>query len=1112
VSATSRTRLRHLLILVAMLATTTFAASASPAHAERFAFAFGNDVTNDGNVCVTNCQYARTGFAPAQTNLPTDATVIGNEVFVPDLSGNRVAVYDKNTGAFQRAFGPGVGGESAYTCTTLCGPAYVFGCPNTGYITGCALADQTVLGDAMLGPIASTTANGQLFIAESGRVSIWNPVTGRLVRAFGKDVGGSGIDSCTTGCLPRANGGDGAAELNQAAGLAVSGDELFVSDSVNHRIMVFNMATGKFARAFGKDVGGSGVDACSTTVACHAGTPGNGPGQFGQAGSGRMAIAEGQVFVSDPDNSRILVFDPASGAPLRTIGGTPGSAAGELLAPLGIAIAGTELFVADVPNHRISVFDTATGRFLRAVGKDVGGAGTGSCTTSCQSGAAITGNDPTAAAAVHDVNELSTPFGLSVDGGRLYIADTQLFGGRLEVLDASTGAPIFTAGYNVQRGEGNGFERCRIFCQSGNFGFGSGHLTGPTGTAAFGGRLFVSDGLNRVNVYDTATGSFVRAFGTGVGGAGHDTCTTSCTVGAADENGSGSPRTPFGIAVDATRVFVGEQNSDRISVFSPTTGAFMRAFGKDVGGAGVNTCAAPASSCHVGTQGDGAGQLHSPGGLAVSGDDLFVADAVNNRISVFSASTGDFVRAFGKDVGGSGINTCTSECHSGAFETGAGALRDPEGVAVAGGEVFVVEVKNSRVSVFNAASGAFLRAYGANVGGSLGVNTCTDPCTRGTSGDGTGSGAGLFNPIAVAVANGELFVADEGFSRVTVYNAATGLFLRAFGKDVGGPGHDTCTVPCATGGGGGGGIAAALPTDGNNAGRIDVPFGIAVAGDAIFVTDVLNFRVAVWSKSTDVTAPNTTITAGPSAPTNDNTPTFSFTADDVTATFECKIDSRGWNDCTSALTTSTLADGPHTLQVRALDAAWNVDTTPASRSFTVDTTPPETTITGVTGPVNNKLTFAFTASETGSTFQCKLDNGSFASCGSPFTTGALSSGSHTFQVRAADALGNTDQTPAIKTVGPPTLTAAPTNSPDYVLKATLTFGNTPLANQTITFSAGGTALCTAATGTNGVATCSVSTKPKISAINNARGYTATFTATGPYLGATANGALGGAKK
>ena len=96
------------------------------------------------------------------------------------------------------------------------------------------------------------------------------------------------------------------------------------------------------------------------------------------------------------------------------------------------------------------------------------------------------------------------------------------------------------------------------------------------------------------------------------------------------------------------------------------------------------------------------------------------------------------------------------------------------------------------------------------------------------------------------------------------------------------------------------------------------------------------------------------------------------------------------------------------------------DTATIAKAVTVsaaapsDTTPPETTITsGPTGTTNdNTPTFAFSSSESGSTFQCRVDSGSWASCASPWTTSALSDGSHSVSVRATDAAGNTDASPA----------------------------------------------------------------------------------------------------
>ena len=81
-----------------------------------------------------------------------------------------------------------------------------------------------------------------------------------------------------------------------------------------------------------------------------------------------------------------------------------------------------------------------------------------------------------------------------------------------------------------------------------------------------------------------------------------------------------------------------------------------------------------------------------------------------------------------------------------------------------------------------------------------------------------------------------------------------------------------------------------------------------------------------------------------------------------------------------------------------------------------DTTPPGTRIT--TAPFRRtkirRARFRFVSTEAGSVFQCKLDRGRWLQCRSPKAYRSLRRGVHVFRVRARDAAGNADLTPAVR--------------------------------------------------------------------------------------------------
>jgi hypothetical protein len=156
----------------------------------------------------------------------------------------------------------------------------------------------------------------------------------------------------------------------------------------------------------------------------------------------------------------------------------------------------------------------------------------------------------------------------------------------------------------------------------------------------------------------------------------------------------------------------------------------------------------------------------------------------------------------------------------------------------------------------------------------------------------------------------------------------------------------------------------------------------------------------------DGTVPQVTITQKPSNPSNDGSPSFTFTTSEPART-ACKLDAAPFAQCSSPVSFSNRPDGQHTFAVTATDMAGNVGPQ-TNYTWTIDTVAPTVVITQK--PSNAASTslaiFAFTASQNGSSLSCRVDNSGFVPCASPVTYN-LPDGPHVFSVRATDAAGNT---------------------------------------------------------------------------------------------------------
>lgn len=181
----------------------------------------------------------------------------------------------------------------------------------------------------LYGPRALTLDDqSHIYVADTGnkRIRVYDAL-GKLIR----DIGSAGS-------------GDG--QLNEPVGVVVNSktNELFVADSWNHRIVVFDVRTGAYLRKW-------------DSLAWAAMTPNTDNGNRPFLTLDRTGT---YVFVSDPDTGRVLVYNTA-GTPVLSFGRLASSPAAATANQFGV-LGGMAV---DPATGRFFLVDAGAGRVLR---------------------------------------------------------------------------------------------------------------------------------------------------------------------------------------------------------------------------------------------------------------------------------------------------------------------------------------------------------------------------------------------------------------------------------------------------------------------------------------------------------------------------------------------------------------------------------------------------------------------------------------------------------------------------------------------------------------------------------------------------------------------------
>jgi hypothetical protein len=666
----------------------------------------------------TDLSLSKSSATPSATTLdyPTGVWTDGTRLVVTDFINNRVLVW--------KTF-PTTNGQAA---------DFALGQPaGVANLTNNTANNGGVTGSGVNQPSAVASNGTALFVADYGnhRVLGWNtfPTTPAAADfALGQPAGGPNLTSNTAN-----NGGPSGGSLYGPTGIAIAGTQLFVADEYNSRVLAWSsIPSAPVAASFalGQPSGGANL---TSTASNNGGISGS--TLYNPWG---VAAGNGQLFVSDLFNNRVLVWNalPSSPSAANFALGQPdlnssapnngGVSGNSMYGPEGALVVGGKLFVSDGVTERILVWNAVPSSAASAdyaLGTPPGPKNLTS------SGA----NNGTGASG----STMYWPNGVYSDGTRLFVTD--LFNSRTLVWSTMPAVDGQSATFAL--GQAAGANNLSSTLQAAGA---SGMNLPRGGIFVHGTTLFVADSNNnRVLVWNTLpTGAQPADFA-----LGQPTGTTNLTATAPNNGGiSGSSvNYPTSIWSDGTKLFVVDLDNHRVLVWTSIPSAPVAA---------SFALGQPDLTTNTANNGGVSGSSMSrPSGVFTMGGALYVADSANNRVLIWS-SIPAAAAAASMALGQGDLMTATAATTS----TG---MSGPTAVHGDGTRLYVADAVNNRVLVWSTPPTSAGQAASSVIGQP--DFTHNDP-----NGGPTLGLTAFYGPCAVFADGTRLFVADQYNNRVVV--------------------------------------------------------------------------------------------------------------------------------------------------------------------------------------------------------------------------------------------------------------------------------------------------------------------------------------------------------